>query len=280
MKKATLLTLTWFIVCCGVTAQEADNLPVPTVNHSTLIGIGKACLTDSYLSPLTYDGVSISLLHDRIKASPYFNGALLLQQQFEIQTAITKNPTASASEYYGDIRYHITGYYPLLDVDHFTLLVGGGAALSLGGIYNVRNTNNPGSLKTSVNLQLSTMALYQWKDVTFRWQLTSPFAGMFFSPEYGHSYYEIFTLGNNKGTVHFGSFHNQLALRNYFTIDLPIHNFTLRTGYLGDYLLTDVNQLDTRIISHQFVVGLVFESIHFTGKKVRNNSSIRSSYYK
>jgi len=280
MKKATLLTLTWFIFCCGITAQEADNLPVPTVNHSTLIGIGKAFLTDSYLSPLTYDGVSISLLHDRIKASPYFNGALLLQQQFQIQTAITRNPTASASDYYGDIRYHITGYYPLLDVDHFTLFGGGGAALSLGGIYNVRNTNNPGSLKTSVNLQLSTMALYQWKGVTFRWQLTSPFAGMFFSPEYGHSYYEIFTLGNNKGTVHFGSFHNQLALRNYFTIDFPIHNFTLRTGYLGDYLLTDVNQLDTRIISHQFVVGLVFESIHFAGRKVRSNSSIQSSYYK
>ena len=124
------------------------------------------------------------------------------------------------------------------------------------------------------------MALYQWKEITLRWQLTSPFAGMFFSPEYGHSYYEIFTLGNNKGIVHFGSFHNQLALRNYFTIDIPIRNFTLRTGYLGDYLRTDVNQLNTRIISHQFVIGLAFESIHFGGRQVQNNPSINSSYYR
>jgi len=270
----------WFTLCCGIRAQQADTLPEPTVNHSTLIGIGKAFLSDSYLSPLTYDGVSIMLLHDRIKASPYFGGELLLQQQFQIQTAITKNPTASASEYYGDIRYHLTGFYPLFKTDRFTLLGGGGGALSLGGIYNVRNSNNPGSLKTSVNLQLSAMALYQLKGLTLRWQLTSPFAGMFFSPEYGHSYYEIFTLGNNKGTVHFGSFHNQLALRNYFTIDIPIRNMTLRTGYLGDYHCTDVNQLHTRIISHQFVVGLAFESIHFSGRRVRGNPSILSSYYR
>ena len=88
------------------------------------------------------------------------------------------------------------------------------------------------------------------------------------------------TLGNNKGIVHFGSFHNQLALRNYFTIDIPIRNVTLRTGYLGDYLRTDVNQLDTRIISHQFVIGLAFESIHFGGRQVQNNPSINSSYYR
>lgn len=280
MRKTTILVLLWFSVYCTIQAQKTEVLPEPTVNHSTMIGFGKAFLSDSYLSPLTYDGMSVTLLHDRIKATQYFGGELLLQQQFQIQTAITKNPTASASEYYGDIRFHLNGYYPLFKADRFTLLGGGGGALTLGGIYNVRNSNNPGSLKTSFNLQLSTMALYQWKEITLRWQLTSPFAGIFFSPEYGHSYYEIFTLGNNKGIVHFGSFHNQLALRNYFTIDIPIRNVTLRTGYLGDYLRTDVNQLDTRIISHQFVIGLAFESIHFGGRQVQNNPSINSSYYR
>ncbi len=268
------------MLCCGIHAQQRDSLSQPAVNQATLIGIGKAFIADSYLSPLTYDGMAVTLLHDRIKASSYLGGDLLLQQQFQIQTAVTKNPTASASEYYGDIRYHLTGFYPLLKADRLSLLAGGGGALSLGGIYNVRNSNNPGSLKTSVNLQLAAMAIYQWKGVTLRWQLTSPFAGLFFSPEYGHSYYEIFTLGNNKGTVHVGSFHNQLALRNYFTIDIPIRHLTLRTGYLGDYLRTDVNQLNTRIITHQFVVGLAFESIHFGGSRVRNNPSIVSSYYR
>ena len=207
------------------------------------------------------------------------NGKLLLQQQYHIQTAITKNPTSSAKEYYGDIGSQITGFYPLLQGRQFTLLGGGGAAFSFGGIYNVRNSNNPGALKTAFNLQLSAMALYQWRCVTLRWQVSTPFAGLFFSPEFGHSYYEIFTLGNNKGTVHFGSLHNQLALRNYFTVDVPIRNMTLRTGYLGNFYRTGVNQLNTHIFSHQMFVGLAFESIHFGGTRTRNSKAVRSSFY-
>lgn len=279
MKRVSILLYVWFCFFCVLLAQENDSSAIETFNQSTLLGVGKAFLSDSYLSPLTYSGMSITLMHDRLKGSPHLNGNLLIQQQFQIQTAITKNPTASASEYYGDINYYLNGFYPLLRTTNFRLFGGGGVNASLGGIYNVRNSNNPGSLKTSVNLNLAAMALYNWRTVTFRWQLTSPFAGIFFSPEYGHSYYEIFTLGNNKGTIHFGSFHNQLALRNYFTMDIPLNKITLRVGYLGNYYRTDVNQLNTKIVSHQFVIGLAAESINFGGRKVRRTPSIKSIYY-
>jgi hypothetical protein len=278
-QKITTLLLVWIFFSCVLYSQESKPQSAETVNQSTLFGVGKAFLSDSYLSPLTYSGVSISLMHERMKGSPFFNGNLQIQQQFRIETAITKNPTASASEYYGEINYHLNGFYPLLRTTNFRLFGGGGAAASLGGIYNVRNSNNPGSLKTSVNLNLTTMALYNWRMFTFRWQLSTPLAGMFFSPEYGHSYYEIFTLGNNKGTVHFGSLHNQLALRNYFTVDIPLSRVTLRAGYLGGYYKTDVNQLDTKIVSHQFMIGLASESINFGGRKARRNPSIKSIYY-
>ncbi|MDR2816920.1 MAG: DUF3316 domain-containing protein [Proteiniphilum sp.] len=281
MKKTTLLFSIWIGILCVTVSQENRSTiqPVSPVNQSTLFGIGKAFLNDSYLSPLRYNGISISLMHDRIKRTPYFSGNLLLQQQFLIQTAITKNPTASASEYYGNLDYRITGFYPLFATSNLRLLGGGGWEASLGGIYNVRNSNNPGSLKTSTNLNLSAMAIYNWKIFTFRWQLATPFAGIFFSPEYGHSYYEIFTLGNNKGTLHFGSFHNQRALRNYFSVDVPVCNVTLRAAYLGDYYNTHVNELITRTISHQFMIGFAVESLNFGGKRVRHNSSLPSAYY-
>ncbi len=218
-------------------------------------------------------------MHDRIKGSPFFEGKLLVQQQFQIQTAITKNPTASASEYYGNVHYFLNGFYPFLKSADFRLYGGGGWEASLGGIYNVRNSNNPGSLKVATNFNLSAMALYNWRIFTFRWQLTTPFAGMFFSPEYGHSYYEIFTLGNNKGTIHLGSFHNQLALRNYFTVDVPLNYVTLRAGYLGSYYRTDVNELVTKIVSHQFMIGFAVESLNFAGRRARRSSTITSVYY-
>ncbi|HBK32961.1 MAG TPA: hypothetical protein DDZ78_15280, partial [Porphyromonadaceae bacterium] len=78
----------------------------------------------------------------------------------------------------------------------------------------------------------------------------------------------------------FGSFHNQLSLRNYFTVDVPVHNVTLRAAYLGDYYRTDVNEIVTRIVSHQFMIGMAVESLNFGGKKIRrNNAWLKSVYY-
>lgn len=278
----TLLLGIWIGILCVAVSQEDHSPilpPVAPVNQATLLGIGKAFLNDTYLSPLKYSGTSISLMHDRIQGTRYFRGNLLLQQQFLIQTAFTKNPTASVNEYYGNLNYRLSGFYPLFAEANLRFYGGGGWEASLGGIYNERNTNNPGSVKVSTNFNLSAMAICNWKMLTFRWQLSTPFAGVFFSPEYGHSYYEIFELGNNEGTVHFGSFHNQLALRNYFTVDVPVQRVTIRAAYLGDYHKTRVNKLDTRIISHQFMIGFAMESLNMGGKKVRNNPSFPSVYY-
>lgn len=281
----------WVLVYIAISSlnmmfsQESTNTDnVRSVNQSTLFGIGKSYLFDSYLSPLTYDGIALSLIHDRLKGSDIFNGKLLLQNQYRLQTGVTKNPTSSSSEYWGSLYYNLNGYIPILkhslSNNNLRLYGGGGPELALGGIYNIRNSNNPGSLKTHVNINVSAMAIYAWKNLTFRWQISSPFLGVFFSPEYGHSYYEIFTLGNDKGTVHLGSLHNQLSLRNYFTIDIPVNNLTVRTGYMWDYYNSDVNSLVTKISTHQFLVGFAFESLNFGYKKSRNNKLIKSVYYK
>lgn len=280
-RKAVILLGLWMAITLAVVSQEqhSSQLQHRTVNQSTLVGVGKSFLNDSYLSPLRYNGTGISLLHERLKGTSLLGGKMLLQQQFLIQTALTKNPSASASEYYGDLSYQLTGYYPLLLNSNLRIYGGGGWEVSLGGIYNQRNTNNPGSLKVATNLHLAAMALYNWKIFTFRWQLSTPFAGMFFSPEYGHSYYEIFTLGNNKGTVHFGSFHNQQALRSNFSVDIPIQKVTLRAAYMANYYRTEVNHLVTRIASNQFMIGLALETLNFGGKNTRQHPSLQSVYY-
>ncbi|HHT30185.1 MULTISPECIES: DUF3316 domain-containing protein [Petrimonas] len=276
--EAIRITVTLFVTVCSISlfAQEGE---FKSVNQATLLGVGKAFLTDTYLSPLEYAGLTTSLLHDRIGPTRHFNNKLLLQQQFQIDLAFTRNPSASASEYAGDVSYNINAFYPFFRNGRFSFFGGFGGDASLGGIYNVRNSNNPGSLKTSVNLDLSAMAIYSLRKVTLRWQLTTPFTGVFFSPAYGQSYYEIFSLGNDKGTVRFAWFQNQQALRNYFTLDIPFNNITLRAGYLGDYYRTDVSEIVTTIVSHQFVVGMAVESLNFGGKRARDNRDIKSSFY-
>ena len=269
-----------FYIATAILGQERSTIPIKnSVNQSTLFGVGNMMLTDTYLSPLEYKGTSLSLLHERLDSSSLLKGKLIWQQEFFLQTASTDNPIGNAKTYFGDVSYRINSFYPVLESKSFKLLGGIGGGLSVGGIYNIRNSNNPAQLKTAINLNASLLALYQWKLLTLRWQVSSPFLGAFFSPEYGHSYYEIFVLGNDQGIIHFGSPHNQRGLRNYITADYPVGKITFRAGYLRNYYRTEVNNLTTSLSSHQFVVGMVFESLNFGRKYVEENNWLKSVYY-
>ena len=269
-----------FYIADAVIGQDRLTFPIKkSVNQSTLFGVGNMLLTDTYLSPLEYSGTSLSLLHERLNSSSLLKGKLLWQQQFFLQAASTDNPIGNAKTYFGNIDYRLNSFYPIFKNNSFRLLGGVGADLSLGGIYNIRNSNNPAQLKTAINLNASILAFYKWKLLTLRWQVSSPFLGAFFSPEYGHSYYEIFVLGNDQGTIHLGSPANQRGLRNYITADYPVGKVTFRAGCLRNYYRTEVNNLITSISSHQFVLGLVFESLNFGGKEVEKNNWLKSVYY-
>lgn len=275
------------LICCLVFAdfaicQSQDskyNYQMP-VNQSTLLGVGKVSMLDSYLSPLVYDGISFSLLHERMRNFYWRDTNMLLQSQFVMHLGSTKNPTSTSSEYRGNVEWGINGYYPIVDEQKFRLYVGGGPEASLGGIYNVRNSNNPGSLKTYINVNAGALAMYNWKKITFRWQVSTPFVGMVFSPGYGHSYYEIFTLGNDKGTLHIASFGSQLAFRNYVTADIPVDKVTFRIGYLCDIYRTNLSKIETKINTHEFVIGLAFETLNFGGKRDIEKSKLNSSLYR
>ena len=269
------------MLCAAFAALGQSDTGIPikrAVNQSTLFGVGKMMMTDTYLSPLEYDGLSLSLMHERLNASSLLKDKLIFQQQFFLQVASTTNPIGNGNSYYGNIDYQLNGFYPIVTTNSFRLLGGAGPHLSVGGIYNIRNSNNPAQLKTFVNLNASLLAFYKLNLFTFRWQMSSPLMGVFFSPEYGHSYYEIFVLGNNSGTIHFGSPANQLGLRNYITVDYPIGKVTIRAGYLRNYYHTEVNKLITSISAHQFVIGLAFESISFGRQEVENSDWLKSVY--
>ena len=273
---AILLALCVANAALGQSEQELATKKA--VNQGTLFGVGSMILTDTYLSPLEYNGLSLSLFYERLNATSLFNSKMLLQQQVLLQGASTDNPISNAKTYYGNIDYHLHGFYPILKTNSFRLLGGAGTELSVGGVYNIRNSNNPAQLKTSINLNASLMAFYKWKELTLRWQITTPLMGAFFSPGYGQSYYEIFVLGNDSGTIHFATPSNQRGLRNYITADYPIGRVTLRAGYLRNYYRTNANNLITSISSHQFVIGLAFESLSFGRRDLLNNDWLKSVY--
>lgn len=240
-----------------------------TTNNTFSLSIGSANMYDTYLSPLEYKGTSIKGMYEQMRQTTWFDYRFYKQQIIEIEFAKGDNPAKNASEYYFLANYRLGGHYRLLQTERFRLGVGGLWDVNAGVLYNERNGNNPATARAYTNLNLSAIASYKFKWFALRWQLDTPFVGMLFSPRYGQSYYEI-SLGNTVDVINFASLHNQRALRNYFTIDVPISKYIIRVGYQGSYYQTKVHNIQTHHYTNSFVIGFPLEGIKLPKPKAEN----------
>lgn len=243
------------------------SIPLRT-NNTISASIGSANMYDTYLSPLEYKGFSIHLMYEQMRRTTWFDYKFYKQQIFELDLSKGDNPAKNVSEYWALLSYRIGGHYMMYNTDNFRLGLGGLWDINGGVLYNERNGNNPASARAYSNLNMSVTASYKFKWGAVRWQIDSPFMGILFSPKYGQSYYEI-SLGNSVGLVNFASYHNQRALRNYISIDIPINKYTIRVGYMGSWYQTKVNEIQTHQYTNNFVVGFPIEGVKKPREKAR-----------
>ena len=81
-----------------------------------------------------------------------------------------------------------------------SLGIGPMAEAMTGFTYNLRNGNNPAQAHLVLNTGVSGVAEWQFSvfgmPMRSRLQADIPLLGLMFSPAYGQSYYEIFSLGH------------------------------------------------------------------------------------
>jgi hypothetical protein len=265
-------------------AGQGDEEEIPrSMNEGTLLGFGTSNIKDTYLSPFNYNGWGARILNERMKTISAGKGRFSRQQIINVDITSTKNPAENVNDFGAFVDYSLSYHYRIPIGSSFKLLTGLSAHLMGGFIYNTRNGNNPLSAKVDIDLGLSVMMLYGLRiknlPLTLRYQAELPFGGIFFSPPYGISYYEMFNEGNTSDVIAFNSFRNKFAMKNYFTVDIPIRRFALRLGYLNSLYYSDTNEINTHIISHSFMIGWVKEFIVLGGKRSNNKSRVNSSYY-
>lgn len=286
MKRISCLISLFLCLILPLAAQfEKDGEPFP-INEGGLIGIGSYNLKDTYLSPgknMNYTGWGIKAMNERMKIIRPFDYKVSRQQILNFEIAFTDNPTETATNFACLIDYSLGYHYRFKPFSQLKILTGASVRAMGGFIYNSRNGNNPISAKADVDLNISAMAIYGLNvgnyPLTFRYQAELPFLGVFFSPHYGQSYYEIFNLGNYSGVIKANSFHNKFSIRNYLTVDFPVFNVTVRAGYLHNYYSTDVNDLQTHIVSHSFVIGLVKEFNSIVIRRAKDRKKHKSAFY-
>lgn len=238
-----------------------DNIPVRPVTSLFSAGIGAAHLLDTYLSPLPYDGTHFSLSWQHFQATGFSPEKWVRQLQFDVDYNITHNPAGNHDNHalLGQAQWALMRQWRDIGSHDLRLAVGGETAIRGGILYTAHNSNNVVSGRVHWNIGATALAVYNFRikrlPVTLSYQATIPVAGVFYSPDYDETYYEIY-LGNHKNLAHFGWWGNRFDMENLVAADLHFGSTIVRIGYRNRFMTSWVNNLSVRERNHSFVIGI------------------------
>lgn len=250
--------------------MKADDLIRP-VTSSYMLVAGSAHRADTYLSPLKYSGWHTAFRYERLQAMRFDPENWIMRLDLGLNVSNSQNPRRNSSMTAASVKasWGMTKRWML--PYGLSAGVGGSTSLDLGGIYNSRNSNNPVAADVSWTVDLSGFAAWNGNigrlPVTMRWQTTLPLAGVFFAPDYGELYYEIW-LGNHSGLVHPAWWGDWFRWSNLLTADLHFGSTSLRVGYSGEITTWRVNDITSRAFLHGAVIGITTEWISLRPRSV------------
>ena len=246
---AFLITHFSFLIC---NAQKV-------ITNSQMIGIGGTNVLDTYLSAEHFKGFGISYLSHTERQRTGHRWSTILEHEANLSSV--KDRVDKKQELEGAYNLYWGKLYSwqLLD-NRLCLQAGGLLNASLGFIYNTSNSNNPAQARAHLNIMPTAVASYRFqlfhKNMVARYEANLPLAGIQCSPNYGQSYYEIFSRGNYDHNIVPTTFVSAPEWRHLFTIDTAVSSkFTLRIGYLGNMQQSKVNGLRQHIYTHRFIIG-------------------------
>lgn len=258
--RTRFLTAILFLFCGGLLSAQplrSDRFE----ERAFSLGGGMTNLLDTYLSPLTYKGGHVALLDERFAQTTAKSGRWFTQSLFALHGDYTLAAEGRALTVGGMADYSYTCYYRPLSSKRWSLYAGPQGQLRIGGIYNLRNSNNPAQLKLGVNLAASAMGKYSftlWRTpMNVRLQADLPLFGFAFGPDYGQSYYEIFYLGHDEDCVHVTAPHNNLSLRTKLSYDVEFRTCTMRLTWQEDLYHWQLGNQQYRMFTHSVMIGYV-----------------------
>ena len=211
---------------CGGGA-EADTAsaprPDPVVTNAKMLGVGYNSTQDTYLSPLHYAGPELRYVSHTIRRrddNPWLR-LIINEGRLAEGESRSENGALLAADY--RFAYAALHSWHLCD-NRITIHAGGGAEALAGMLYNTRNGNNPVQARCLINITATARAEMQLHKVRLAYEASAPLVGITFSPNYGQSYYEIFSEGHYDHNIVPTTLAAMPSLRHSLTADIPFLN--------------------------------------------------------
>lgn len=257
------------VAIAAAAAQETPQTVLRPVLSAYTVHAGSAHVAETYLSPLRYSGQAFGFDYERMQAMKFCPERWVMDLRLSLDGAHTLNPARNSAIWGLDLEAGWGMMRRWTTAGGWSFYAGGTTDIDAGLSYSERNSNNPVAARASWTV--GAMGAAAWNGtvgglpVCLRWQARLPLAGIFFSPQYGELYYEIY-LGNHRGLVRGAWPGNFFRLDNLLSADLRFGATVVRVGYGLDVNSTKASDIVTRRISHTAVVGFVSEWITLSAK--------------
>lgn len=230
------------------------------ITNAQMIGIGAVNILDTYLSPEKYRGTELRYISHTLRERRDRRWSRMIVHQGNI--SCSDNRSGNGGEIAGAYTFSYGVHYNWNFFDgSLNVKAGAQADVNVGFLYNTRNSNNPAQARLSLNISPSAAATYRFRlwerNYSLRYELSAPLVGLMFSPNYGQSYYEIFSRGNYDHNIVPTTFGSTPSLRQMLTFDFSLGRTTLRLGYMGDFQQAKVNNLKYHSYSNMLLIGIV-----------------------
>ncbi|MCH5241495.1 MAG: DUF3316 domain-containing protein [Muribaculaceae bacterium] len=261
-------------------SQEAKESSRPVTGFYNL-EIGGTTVKASYLSPLRYKGTQYSLSGSWSKAMPFNPEQAVMQFDVNADFSNLLNPAQTARMVGLNGEFAWTMSWRKRVAHNFQFTAGGGIDLSGGAYYLIRNSNNPVQAMANLSITLAASVSKHFKigrlPVLVSDRVKLPSLGVFFCPGYGETYYEIY-LGNHKGLAHAGWWGNNFRIDNLLSFTLDFGKTAMMLGYRLNVYTQWANNLNTKIITNSFVIGVIPGGIGLKKHRSAPESAIYSIY--
>ena len=242
----------------GAAAQDDVLVVTPTRSMFTL-DIGYASIHDSYLTPITYDGIDLELAYEasRLCKQGHWQWQLNVGADYNYVENPAKNN--DLQKVMGNLSFAMQHRWANAVGGKVSLSVGPMTQLRAGIVYNAVNSNNPVTVRAHWNVGAAANADFFTrlgrKPITLRYRLQLPMVGAFFAPEYDESYYEIY-LGNHRNLAHLGWWGNRFDMTHYLGAEVRLGGTIVSLGYRTRFEHWHVNNLKVHDVTHAVVIGI------------------------